>query len=91
MAENQQNSSLTDENFVLQILHASDQEAGIPALQDAIALSAVMNARETKYENTIKLSSGDLFIAGPFFNASQDIYDSVSEGESAGKAGIADI
>ncbi|NJO44643.1 MAG: hypothetical protein HC835_02840 [Oscillatoriales cyanobacterium RM2_1_1] len=52
--------------FELQILHASDQEAGIPALTDAPGLSAVLNALEDDFENTIKLSSGDLFIAGPF-------------------------
>lgn len=69
-------------NFTLQLLHASDQEAGIPALQDAIGFSAVMNALDAQYENTLKLSSGDLFIAGPFFNASTDIY---------GQQGIADI
>jgi len=69
-------------NFTLQILHTSDQEAGIPALQDAIGLSAVMNALDPLYENTLKLSSGDMFIAGPFFNASTDLY---------GQAGIADI
>lgn len=69
-------------NFTLQLLHASDQEAGIPALQDAIGFSAVMNALDARYENTLKLASGDLFIAGPFFNASQDIY---------GRQGIADI
>jgi 2',3'-cyclic-nucleotide 2'-phosphodiesterase (5'-nucleotidase family) len=69
-------------NFTLQLLHASDQEAGIPALEDAIGFSAVMNALDARYENTLKLTSGDLFIAGPFFNASQDIY---------GQQGIADI
>ncbi|MTF37636.1 choice-of-anchor I domain-containing protein [Cyanobacterium aponinum] len=72
----------TPEPFTLQLLHASDQEAGIPALQDAIGFSAVLNALDAQYENTLKLSSGDLFIAGPFFNASQDIY---------GRQGIADI
>ncbi|MBR8827175.1 MAG: 5'-nucleotidase C-terminal domain-containing protein [Gomphosphaeria aponina SAG 52.96 = DSM 107014] len=84
-------SFLEEQGFVLQILHTSDQEAGIPALEDAIGLSAVMNALEPQYENTIKLSSGDLFIAGPFLNASLDIYDSVTDAEPAGKAGIADI
>ncbi|MGI0482011.1 choice-of-anchor I family protein [Geminocystis sp. CENA526] len=69
-------------NFTLQLLHASDQEAGIPALQDAIGFSAVMNALDARYENTLKLASGDLFIAGPFFNASVDLY---------GQLGIADI
>ncbi|NCO74613.1 MAG: DUF839 domain-containing protein [Cyanobacteria bacterium] len=72
----------TNKNFTLQLLHASDQEAGIPALQDAIGFSAVMNALDAQYINTLKLTSGDLFIAGPFFNASLDIY---------GQQGIADI
>ncbi|MDV2998758.1 MAG: hypothetical protein N5P05_000364 [Chroococcopsis gigantea SAG 12.99] len=79
--------------FTLEILHASDQEAGIPALQDAIGLSAVMNALEADplYNNTLKLTSGDLFIAGPFFNASRDIYDNATNNRPADSPGIADI
>ncbi|WP_448603240.1 5'-nucleotidase C-terminal domain-containing protein [Thermoleptolyngbya sp.] len=77
--------------FTLQILHASDQEAGIPALRDAISFSAVMNALQGTYENTLKLTSGDLFIAGPFFSASENIYDSVKTGKPALQPGIADI
>ncbi|MEB3883574.1 choice-of-anchor I family protein [Lyngbya sp. CCY1209] len=77
--------------FTLQLLHASDQEAGIPALQDAIAFSAVMDALEDDYDNTLKLASGDLFIAGPFFEASRGIYDSAADGEPAGAPGLADI
>lgn len=77
--------------FTLQLLHASDQEAGIPALQDAIGLSAVMNALQDDYANTLKLTSGDLFIAGPFFNASSDIYDLSTTGRPAAQPGIADI
>jgi 2',3'-cyclic-nucleotide 2'-phosphodiesterase (5'-nucleotidase family) len=77
--------------FTLQILHASDQEAGIPALQDAIGLSAVMNALSGTYENSLKLTSGDLFIAGPFFGASADLYDLASTGNPIGQSGIADI
>ncbi|MDW8462068.1 MAG: choice-of-anchor I family protein [Geminocystis sp.] len=69
-------------NYTLQILHASDHEAGIPALQDIIGFSAVLNALASRYPNTIKLASGDLFIPGPFFNASRDLY---------GQPGIADI
>ncbi|MEB3310094.1 MAG: choice-of-anchor I family protein [Snowella sp.] len=68
--------------FQLQLLHASDQEAGIPALKDILGFSAVMNALDAKYENTLKLSSGDLFISGPFFNASLDLY---------GQVGVADM
>ncbi len=77
--------------FTLQVLHASDQEAGIPALQDAIGLSAVMNALGDDYENSLRLTSGDVFIAGPFFGASADLYDSATSGRSAGQAGLADM
>lgn len=64
--------------FTLQVLHTSDQEAGIPALQDAIGLSAVMNALDDQYENSLRLTSGDGFISSPFFSASADLYDSVA-------------
>ena len=77
--------------FTLQVLHTSDQEAGIPALQDIIGLSAVMNAIDDDYENTIKLTSGDVYISGPFYGASSDIYDSQSTETNAGVPGIADI
>ncbi|MDX2229331.1 MAG: ExeM/NucH family extracellular endonuclease [Leptolyngbyaceae cyanobacterium bins.349] len=77
--------------FTLQILHASDQEAGVPALQDAIGLSAVMNALQDDFQNTIKLTSGDVYIASPFFNASSEIYDSATTGRPAGQPGLADI
>ncbi|ELR97074.1 bifunctional metallophosphatase/5'-nucleotidase [Gloeocapsa sp. PCC 73106] len=77
--------------FTLQILHTSDQEAGIPATQDIIGFSAVMNALEDNYPNTVKLTSGDTYQTGPFFNASNDLYDSETTGEAAGAGGIADI
>ena len=70
------------EPIQLQILHASDQEGSIPAIEDAINFSAVMNAIEDDFENTLKLSSGDIYISGPFFNASDEVY---------GEAGIGDI
>ncbi len=77
--------------FTLQVIHTSDQEAGIPALQDIIGLSAIMNAIEDDYENTIKLTSGDMYISGPFYGASSDIYDSKAKGTTANVPGIADI
>ncbi|ELR98420.1 5'-nucleotidase C-terminal domain-containing protein [Gloeocapsa sp. PCC 73106] len=80
-----------DEDFTLQLLHASDQEAGVPALVDIIGFSAVMNALEDDYDNTIKLTSGDIYISSPLFNASGDIYDNASTGEPAGLPGVADI
>jgi 5'-nucleotidase / UDP-sugar diphosphatase len=68
----------------LQILHASDFEAGIPAIDDAIGFSAILQGFKTNdvadqfktsataLANTLTLSSGDNYIPGPFFNASSD-------------------
>jgi 2',3'-cyclic-nucleotide 2'-phosphodiesterase (5'-nucleotidase family) len=69
--------------FTLQLLHASDFEAGIPALADAVRFSAILNYFKTAsvgtfavsptiLSNTLTLSSGDNYIPGPFFNASSD-------------------
>ncbi|RZM74914.1 bifunctional metallophosphatase/5'-nucleotidase [Leptolyngbya iicbica LK] len=75
--------------YTLELLHAADQEAGIPALVDAPNFSAVLNALKAQDlggdgidDNTLVLSSGDAIIPGLFFTASSDIY---------GTAGIADI
>ncbi len=68
-------------NFELQILHAADQEAGIPALDDAPRFSAVLDALKNEdadndgsadYENTVIISSGDAYIPGIFLDASAD-------------------
>ncbi|MEM9540353.1 MAG: lamin tail domain-containing protein [Cyanobacteria bacterium P01_E01_bin.42] len=69
-------------DYTLQILHAADQEGGLPAIQDAVNFSAVINALDDDFANTLKLSSGDIYLPGPFFNASEEIY---------GEAGIGDI
>lgn len=68
-----------DAPFQLQILHASDFEAGIPALDDAVGFSAVLNRLRTDpnlpsnvIANTLTLSSGDNYIPGAFLNASSD-------------------
>ncbi|MBI4783389.1 MAG: 5'-nucleotidase C-terminal domain-containing protein [Oscillatoriophycideae cyanobacterium NC_groundwater_1537_Pr4_S-0.65um_50_18] len=67
----------------LQILHASDFEGGIAALEDAVGFSAVLNyfktsstgqygVSSTVLANTITLSSGDNSIPGPFLYGSSD-------------------
>ncbi|MBD3880594.1 5'-nucleotidase C-terminal domain-containing protein [Phormidium tenue FACHB-886] len=67
----------------LQILHASDFEGGIPAIDDSIGFSAVLNNFRTSstgqygvsptiLANTLTLSSGDNSIPGPFLYASSD-------------------
>ena len=72
-------------NFTLELLHAADQEGGIPALDDAPNFSAVLNAlrdQDVGEDGTLTLSSGDAIIPGVFFNASDDAF---------GGAGRADI
>jgi len=75
--------------FTLELLHVADQEAGALAVQDAPRLSAVMNALEAQDlgddgvpDNTLRLSSGDAFIPGLFYEASGPVF---------GAGGIADI
>ncbi|NER38279.1 MAG: bifunctional metallophosphatase/5'-nucleotidase [Oscillatoria sp. SIO1A7] len=71
--------------FTLQLLHASDYEAGLDALKDAPNFSAVLNALKKDYPNTIFLSSGDNYIPSPFLFASGD--PSMND-TPVGKAGI---
>ncbi len=75
--------------YTLELLHLADQEAASGAIVDAPNLSAVMNALEAQdlgndgvEDNTIRLSSGDAFIPGVFYAASEAVF---------GSAGIADI
>ncbi len=59
--------------LTLQVLHASDFEAAIAALDDAPRFSAVVNGLRAQYPtNTLVLSSGDNYTAGPFYSASAD-------------------
>jgi 5'-nucleotidase / UDP-sugar diphosphatase len=59
--------------LTLQVLHASDFEAGIAALDDAPRFSSVVNALKSAYPAaTLVLASGDNYIPGPFFTASAD-------------------
>ena len=63
---------VTPAAFTLQILHASDFEAGIAAVQDAPNFAAVVDRLEDQSPNSITLASGDNYIPGPFFNAGGD-------------------
>ncbi|MBP0013629.1 MAG: 5'-nucleotidase C-terminal domain-containing protein [Roseofilum sp. SBFL] len=74
--------------FTLQLLHTADQEAGLPAIEDAVNFSAVLNALADDFPNTLKLTSGDLYIPGPFFSTSAEIYQ---DGNGDGQGGIGDI
>ncbi|NJL81164.1 MAG: hypothetical protein HC917_24525, partial [Richelia sp. SM2_1_7] len=89
---------VSNQRFTLQLLHAADQEAGVPALDDAPRFSAVLNALKNQdadsdgkvdYENTVILSSGDAYIPGLFFDASKDPSLALLLGkEGAGRADI---
>ena len=56
-------------SFKLQLLHSSDGEGGSANMAN---FAAVLEKLEGEYPNTIKISSGDNWIPGPFFNASGD-------------------
>ncbi|MEO1131568.1 MAG: bifunctional metallophosphatase/5'-nucleotidase, partial [Cyanobacteria bacterium J06639_1] len=58
-------------DFVIQILHAADQEGGISAIDDAPRFSAIVNGltADANFPNSLVLSSGDAYIPGAFFGA----------------------
>ena len=57
-----------DTASTVQLLHASDLEAGIAALADAPRFSAVLTGLRDDFDATLTLMSGDLYIPGPFFS-----------------------
>lgn len=76
--------------YTLQLLHAADQEGGVPALDDAPRFSAVLNALREQdadgdgnvdFANTLTLSSGDAIIPGVFFGASEDAFGGEGRGD----------
>ncbi|MDX2305348.1 MAG: choice-of-anchor I family protein [Microscillaceae bacterium] len=60
------------QNFKLQVLHASDLEGGVDALENAPNFAAIIDTLEGTFDNTLILSSGDNYIPGPFFGAAGD-------------------
>ncbi|MDD3444255.1 MAG: choice-of-anchor I family protein [Zavarzinia sp.] len=58
--------------YTLQILHASDLEAGLAALERAPNFAAIIDWLEDTYTNSITLSGGDNVLPSPFFNAGAD-------------------
>ncbi|MBR1212311.1 choice-of-anchor I family protein [Bradyrhizobium sp. JYMT SZCCT0180] len=60
------------QNFRLQLLHFSDGEASLLATKTAKNLAALVDAFEDQYANTLVLSGGDNFLAGPFLSAGTD-------------------
>ncbi|MCA6116505.1 choice-of-anchor I family protein [Bradyrhizobium sp. WSM 1738] len=60
------------QTYKLQILHASDFEAGLKAIDDAPRFAAIVDRLEDQFANSITLASGDNYIPSPFFNAASD-------------------
>jgi predicted extracellular nuclease/2',3'-cyclic-nucleotide 2'-phosphodiesterase (5'-nucleotidase family) len=58
--------------YTLQILHASDFESGLNAVDRAGNFAAIVDYLEETYANSITLSSGDNYIPSPFFSAGSD-------------------
>jgi len=58
--------------FTLQVLHASDFEAGLSAPANAPNFAALVDALEETYTNTLVLSSGDNWIPSPFSLSGED-------------------
>ena len=56
----------------IQILHASDFEASVDAVQDAPRFAAIVDTLEHTYPNTFILSSGDNMIPSPFSSSGED-------------------
>jgi 2',3'-cyclic-nucleotide 2'-phosphodiesterase (5'-nucleotidase family) len=59
-------------SYTLQILHGSDFEAGLAAVDRAPRFAAIVDRLEEAEVNSITLSSGDNFLPSPFLNAEGD-------------------
>lgn len=66
-------SEMPSSAYTLQILHASDLEGGVNAIDRARYFAAIVDTLEDTYANSITLSAGDNYIPGPFFNAAGDL------------------
>ncbi len=56
---------------MLQLLHASDLEGGVEAIENAPNFAAIVDHFDDRYP-TLAISAGDNYIPGPFFNAAGD-------------------
>ncbi len=72
IAKNELDFTVDEADYVLQILHASDFEAGLDAIDRAGNFAAIVDYLEETYANSITLSSGDNYLPSPFFAAGSD-------------------
>ena len=73
--------SAASQNFTLQLLHASDLEGSVDAIENAPRFAAIVDHFDDMYANTLTISSGDNWIPSPFFNAASEapIQDSLRD------------
>jgi 2',3'-cyclic-nucleotide 2'-phosphodiesterase (5'-nucleotidase family) len=64
--------AIEPQRYTLQLLHWSDSEAGLLASTTAPNLAALVDAFDDDFSNTLILTSGDLFLPGPFLAAGTD-------------------
>ena len=75
--------------FTLQLLHASDMEGGIEAIDNAPQFSALLNVFKAEFGDTVIISAGDNYIKGPFYAAGNDPRLRMALGrEGSGRADI---
>jgi len=66
-------TSTKPEFFTFQLLHASDLEGSVDAIDNAPNFAAIIDALEEEFVNTAVISAGDNYISGPFFSAAGDV------------------
>ncbi|MGV2828099.1 choice-of-anchor I family protein [Myxosarcina sp. GI1(2024)] len=63
---------MDEERYRLQLLHTSDLEGGVDAIQNAPNFAASVDFLEEEVANSLTISAGDNYIPGPFFSAAGD-------------------
>lgn len=88
----------SDVETMLQLIHASDLEGGVNAIDNAPNFAAIIDALEEEYPNTLIISAGDNYIPGPFLSAAgdssvrpvlRDVLDNPDAREGGGRIDIA--
>ena len=78
--------------LTLQILHASDMEAGSEAVAYAPRFSAILDSLRDEYPaQTVVVSSGDNYLPGPFFSAGETASEALTSALGVPAPGRADI
>ncbi len=87
-----------EQEVVLQLLHASDLEGGVEAIDRAAEFAALVDRFEEMHPITLVISAGDNYISGPFNSAAGDrslrdvfrrVLDNPDAREGSGRADIA--